>query len=260
MKTPSKYAVLFLMLLTGSLLAAEPDAEVAPTAGETWNGILLLLIGVVAPIMVRASKMLIPQIPSWMLPILGPALVSLANWISAQAGGPHVDPILAALLGAAGTGIREIKDQVQKKASPSTPAALLIIALGIPALVVTGCSGPPMNPENVVVYAEDVRDLSELGTKAALMENPEWRSKIELARDALTALAMLPPENVTYVDLLEALSHLPIKELKSEKGQIYVTASKIILRRVGRDVDIQGVGYIHTFAVALRDGISEGLQ
>lgn len=106
-----------LPLLAQELPLPETALDAAPvdSLGEVGNSFLLLLIAMVTPMIVRLGKFLVPQIPSWVLPILAPALVATADWLSGMAGGPSVNPMLALLLGAAGTGIREIKDQTQQR-------------------------------------------------------------------------------------------------------------------------------------------------
>lgn len=118
----NKTAVLFILALFTALSAlAQPtpttpiDAEPIQNASQLVNSLFLLGISVVTPVLVRIGKLIVPKAPNWVLPIAAPVLVAVADWISSVAGGPSVSPMLALLLGAAGTGIREIKDQVGKK-------------------------------------------------------------------------------------------------------------------------------------------------
>lgn len=132
---------------TGSLsnaappLPNAPDATVSDSVGKVANTWLLLLIPVLTPMLVRLGKFLLPKIPTWTLPIIAPALVATANWLSMVAGGPSVSPMLALALGAAGTGIREIKDQVQGRITEGPPpkVPLILIAFLVGIFTLMGC-------------------------------------------------------------------------------------------------------------------------
>ncbi len=103
--------------------AALPADVPIQTAGQLGNSLLLLGVSVVTPMIIRLGKFLVPKIPSWVLPIAAPALVALADWISGLMGGPSVNPVLALLIGSAGVGLREIKDQVTKRIASGPVAA-----------------------------------------------------------------------------------------------------------------------------------------
>lgn len=106
---------------------------------------MLIIIPVLTPILVRTGKLLIPKLPTWLLPILAPAIGEGVNALSGLAGGPTVSPMLALALGAAGTGLREIQDQVRSKmkSTTSTTTALLVIPL---MLAVSGCHTTQIDP------------------------------------------------------------------------------------------------------------------
>lgn len=136
------------------------------------------------------------------------------------------------------------------------------LALILPVLLFIGCATPPQ-PETIASYLADARDIAELGTVAALIENPAYRHELELTRNALMILEHTDG-NASVDDLLAALSTLPIGELQSEKGRIYVTGGRILLRRFvawkDKQVDVAELGYVQQFAKALGDGMDAGLQ
>ena len=101
-----------------------------------------MLIGIIpllVPILVALAKMGIPKLPSWTLPIIATCLGALINYIASLMGA-SVGPIMGALLGAAGVGVREIYDQVKTSVTTTGAAALLVFGLLI-APVVSGCQG-----------------------------------------------------------------------------------------------------------------------
>jgi len=133
------------------------------------------------------------------------------------------------------------------------------------ALLFTGCGTVQNNPENLAMYLADAKDIAALGTQAALMENPSFREPLTKTRDALASLEALPEGVVTVDDLLVALSNLPLDQLQSQKGKVYVTGGRIIIRRfVGwvskPTLDVGASGALRQFAGALRQGMDEGLK
>lgn len=138
-----------------------------------------------------------------------------------------------------------------------------LTTLILAALALLGCT-TLSNQEQLDQALADARDIATLGTQAALLENPNFRKELEITRDALAAVASLPEGRATVDDLTAALAKLPIKQLQSEKGQLYVTGGRIVLRRftaliVKSDFDIGASGAIQKFAAALRDGMNEKL-
>ena len=107
------------LLLTLAFVPFIAFAQDVPPAAEpiSVSTILLVVIPLLTPIVIRLAALVIPKLPSWLLPILAPAIGALIDFLSSLAGGPTVGPVLGAALGAAGTGLREIQDQVRRKAS-----------------------------------------------------------------------------------------------------------------------------------------------
>lgn len=85
----------------------------APTTGNAAaDSILTWLTPLVVPLIIAAKKKFFPSIPSWLLPILAPLLGVLLDVINTYALGHQSNVLLAALLGLAGVGVREVKDQL----------------------------------------------------------------------------------------------------------------------------------------------------
>lgn len=105
-------------------------------------------------------------------------------------------------------------------------------------------------------YAADLHAIAYLGTVAALVQNPEFRPELEKTRDALR---LIMPEDPTFNDVLAALSYLPLNELRSKEGQLYVGTSHILLYKVGPLVDIGKIKDLRPTVLAIYAGISEGL-
>lgn len=88
--------------------------------GTDGTSLLLILIPLVVPLVVAVVKFVLPKLPVWTLPILAPALGALVDYLTTLATGTAASPVLAAVFGSAGVGLREIIDQV-KQASRRPP-------------------------------------------------------------------------------------------------------------------------------------------
>lgn len=130
------------------------------------------------------------------------------------------------------------------------------------AVALCGC-GTLTNEQQLAGYLADARDIAEVGTTAVLIKDQNLRGELEEARDALKALEALPPDKVTVNDLLNALAKLPIDELQSPEGKIYVAGGKILVRRflsLAVDPEISvGAGYAQKFASQMRQGMDAAL-
>ena len=92
---------------------AEPSVEINVTSGA--SRFVLMLIPVLVPMILGLAKAEVPKLPSWILPILAPALGALIDWLTSLATGTTPNPIASAVLGAAGVGLREVYDQVRQR-------------------------------------------------------------------------------------------------------------------------------------------------
>lgn len=120
-----------------------PVLNITPidSASATVNGLLLILATVVAPMLVRLAKLLIPKIPTKLLPIVGPSIMVAANTLSDFAGGPSVNAIVAAFVGAAGTGLREVKEVFipdDVKSNRVEPTKSILVTSKLPLLLLCG--------------------------------------------------------------------------------------------------------------------------
>lgn len=79
-----------------------------------WTSFLPGLVTVIVPLVIYFAKVIVPKIPKWLIPILAPILGGVAEAVLAYASGGTPNPALGAVLGAAGTGLREVVDQIKK--------------------------------------------------------------------------------------------------------------------------------------------------
>lgn len=106
-------------------------------------------------------------------------------------------------------------------------------------------------------WAADLRDLSEIGVIVALEEDPGSKVIIEKATAALDVLAT--DKLLTIDKIVTALRNAGVSELNSKKGKIYITAGKIVFRRVVDDYSVLVPEEALLFLNALNDGMKAGL-
>jgi len=190
MKTKTTLLSILVMMFALCVCIAQTNSPLdLPGSGlgstEGGTGLILVLIPLFVPILVRLIATGISKLPTWTFPILaaglGAATDFVASLIMPSAG---ASPVFAALMGSAGVGLREIKDQVQqritegpkpnepsvKSKSPSLVTSILLVGglggmlLSAP-LVLTGCGSLKPVPvaeghDAVVVNAERVQKSS----------------------------------------------------------------------------------------------------
>lgn len=105
-------------------------------------------IPLIVPLAIALAKAEIPKLPGWILPLLSTVLGVICDQGATALTGTSSPWWVGAILGAAGVGVRELKDQVHQRLitaiGPSTPLApsklgLWIGLLGLSCLMV-GCT------------------------------------------------------------------------------------------------------------------------
>ena len=77
-----------------------------------WTNLATLFIPIAVPLIIAGLKWATTKIPSKLLPILAPIIGALLDVGLAVATGHAANPVVGAILGSAGVGVREIKDQL----------------------------------------------------------------------------------------------------------------------------------------------------
>jgi hypothetical protein len=106
--------ILFLSLIVPAF-AGEITADGAGTQTPSDGDWKVVLITVITPAIIAALKLAIPRLPGWTLPIIAPLLGAAQGIVLNYAGIVSSNAGLAALLGMAGVGLREVYDQAQKR-------------------------------------------------------------------------------------------------------------------------------------------------
>ncbi len=80
-------------------------------------GLLLALVPILTPIIITVLKWAVPKIPAVAIPLAAPLLGMAIDWLSTLATHGTANPLLAAIAGAAGTGVYEAQKQLRQQVS-----------------------------------------------------------------------------------------------------------------------------------------------
>ena len=136
---------------------------------------------------------------------------------------------------------------------------LLFIALIAAPVIFTGCTttGTPDGQSQQVRLNGLVKMAAYLGTTEALRQHPEWRMGFELAHNELKALE--GAEKLDFVAVLAIVNRLPVKELKSDRATMFITAGTILLNEQLQQIDFSKIEKLRPTVISLREGIGLGL-
>jgi hypothetical protein len=151
--------------------------------------------------------------------------------------------------------MRRVRRNSGKKGKPKMKKPLrLIMATALAATItLTGCK----TTEQTRQLAVATKMAAYVGTSEYLRVHPEARPKFEAAERELFSLESA--ETLDAITLLAIAQRLPVKELKSERAAIYITAATILLSEYGESVPIEQLKSLQPVAKAMREGISLGL-
>jgi hypothetical protein len=159
-RTITFWSVIMLLGLFGAYaadVATAAGTATATPAPTATNTLILTLIPVLVPLIVALAKWGVPKLPTWILPILAPALGAALDYLSTLATGSAANPAVGALLGSAGVGLREVVDQVKgrlKDGGPPAAGILLLCLLPAASLTVgvSGCALFQNTPAETIKY------------------------------------------------------------------------------------------------------------
>ena len=113
----------FVALAQTNIPTASVDSSGHPLPIANVVSPLLALVTVAVPLIVAfIKKKVFPNIPSVYLPLIAVAIGLAATYLLSVASLTTVNPVWGALLGAAGVGLREIKDQILPASPTDLPA------------------------------------------------------------------------------------------------------------------------------------------
>lgn len=133
-------------------------------------------------------------------------------------------------------------------------SALLLAGL----LFLSGCATPNgTDAPTAARITPAVKLAAYVGTAEYLRAHPESRDQFATAATELTTLT--DADQVDLATLLAIAHRLPVKELKSDRAAIYVTAATILLTDYGATIPADQLNQLQPIARAMRDGIELAL-
>lgn len=145
--------------------SAPADSGVPASLGNWFDS----LIPVLAPLLVALIKTVIPRVPKPLLPLLATGLGVGLDYLGQAAGLSASNPILGAVLGAAGVGLREALDQTKKSLAGTASVVVLFLAL---SFAFTGCASK-RPPGQIVSFTQRVIGID--ASENAVSQTPQLR-------------------------------------------------------------------------------------
>ena len=102
---------------TAAATAAAPSAM----AGITSANIVTWLTPVLVPLVLAGLKLVAPKLPTWVIPIAAPVLGMLIDFVNSLATSHASNLLVAAALGLAGVGLREVKENLSPAGNGGWP-------------------------------------------------------------------------------------------------------------------------------------------
>lgn len=106
------FAGIIALFCALSIAHAQTDAP-APIAGITADSLVQWLTPILVPLVLAGFKKVAPSLPTWIIPVLAPVLGVLIEFINGFISNNSSNFLLAAGLGLAGVGLRELKEAVK---------------------------------------------------------------------------------------------------------------------------------------------------
>jgi len=123
------------------------------------------------------------------------------------------------------------------------------------AIFFAGCASTPQADAQRIQSAAKVAAF--VGSSEYLRSHPETRAGFVLARDEL--LVIENSEHVDLTTLLAIVNRLPVKELKSDRATLIVTAATMLLSDYAGSLPIERLDELKPVAKAIREGIDLAL-
>lgn len=133
---------------------------------------------------------------------------------------------------------------------------LTVAVLGIITWIATGCA--TFGGDNTLQRIQTGSKLAAyVGSAEYLRSHPETRPAFVLARDQLIQIES--SEHVDLALLLSIINRLPVKELKSDRAQILITAATLVLSDFAGDLPVEKLDDLKPVAKSIREGIDLAL-
>lgn len=135
---------------------------------------------------------------------------------------------------------------------------LVALTIAIPVSQFTGCAilggGDTPQLQRVITGS---KIAAYIGTSEYLRQNPDKAERFAAVGRSLWTLEQA--ETFDAATFLAVVNQLPIKELKSPRAQIIITAATIVLTDYAGSLPVEQFNNLKPVAKAIREGIELGL-
>ena len=133
-----------------------------------------------------------------------------------------------------------------------TKFALLALCLcASVAILFTGCKTTgTLTPQSIQNKA---KGIAYLVTAESLLQHPEWKEYFQVA--SLEFATLGASTNVGLPQITQIISELPVKQLKGERAQIYLTVGTMFLQDDLGEVGVSNPAELMRAAQGIHEGI-----
>jgi hypothetical protein len=131
----------------------------------------------------------------------------------------------------------------------------IIATIALTAFLLTGCASL-QNPQTQSRIQTGVKLAAYVGTVETLRQHPEYRAGFELALEQLKAMESGPIDTIALLDIV---NRLPVKELRSDRAQMIITAGTILLNDEIGSLPLEKLNDLKPVIASIREGVERGL-
>lgn len=132
----------------------------------------------------------------------------------------------------------------------------LLAVIAILGLTLLGCKSASQQQS----LEDSIEIVAQTAVGELLIEKPAWKPKFQEAATDLKILEATP--NVTMANVIAIVQRLPVQELKSPRGRLYVSGGLLLLQKTGAalKLDEDNSDKVQGVARALRTGIENAIS
>ena len=131
-------------------------------------------------------------------------------------------------------------------------ASLLLCVFALNACSTTG------NAPDLARVKTSAKLAAYIGSSEYMRANPVSRPGFALAVEALKEIETAPTVDLTM--LLSVVNRLPTKDIRSERVQMLITSTTILLSDFGGTLPLERLAELRPVATAIREGIELALK
>jgi hypothetical protein len=145
--------------------------------------------------------------------------------------------------------------EAQQNTNMKIKFAILTLLSSI--LFFTGCSTVGNAPDLARVKTS-AKLAAYIGSSEYMRANPVSRPGFALAVEALKEIETAPTVDLTM--LLSVVNRLPTKDIRSERVQMLITSTTILLSDFGGQLPLERMAELRPVATAIREGVELALK